>query len=423
MSGSGLADRLEVPVRELLAGCGRLVAERGEGAYLVGGRVRDLVLGVDSTDLDIVVTGDGLAVAQAFARQHDGHLTRYHAFQTARVDLAEGLRVDFATARSELYPRPGDLPRVAIGTLEEDLARRDFTINTMALDLTPGGWDQLTDPFDGRGDIANGVIRFLHERSFADDPTRMLRGIRFALRLGYNFEEGTESALYDGGRGRFLDSISGVRLQRELAKLLDEAQVTGPEALARYDLLDSLTAGLEARPDALQALRREVDATPRIQGEPWTRVLALLAARLDGQERWRLTRRLRLTREQREPLVDSGVTWERVRLALTRLPDSAPPSAIATLLDGISASALVVVLAANSDLRQTLVGWLRSYLGTGRHVHAQLDGDRLLAMGIAEGPLIGELLGRLRSARLDGEVETEAEEVALVRSWIDSDTN
>ncbi len=302
IDGRRLLKRLEPVLMEALEDCGRLSEERGETAYLVGGRVRDLIIERESDDVDVVVVGDGMALAQTLARARGGELTHYHTFQTARVELPDAGRIDVATARSEEYSRPGDLPVVSQGRLEDDLARRDFTINTLAVALNPGDLGRLIDPYDGTADIQRGWIRLLHEQSFVDDPTRMLRALRFAVRLGYRLEERTDRALQEGVGGHYLDSISGHRMRREVQKLFQEEPLEGPLALADRELLAALHPDLEARRELLAALLDEQPAPASVapaEAELWTLVLSALALALDPKPRWQLVERLQLSRRER----------------------------------------------------------------------------------------------------------------------------
>lgn len=425
MEGRSLLAGLSPLLRGVLSRAGRLAAARDESAYLVGGTVRDLALGRSTEDLDVVVVGKGMAVAQALSRELGGALTRHHAFRTARVDLPDGLRVDVATARGEDYVRPGHLPLVRPGSLRDDLARRDFTINAVALGLNPGAEGELVDPFDGLGDIGRGLIRFLHEGSFRDDPTRMLRGLRFALRFGYRIESRTAEAMADGARGAYLDWISGDRLRREVEKLLGEAPVKGPLELAARGLLAAIHPGLVAERAALERLQSEsaglgaraAGLDPTRACRPWCLVLATLAAGLLPQPRWELVRRLRLSREQRTPLIDSGEPWRR---ALERITASDPPrlaDSVAALGD-LDRSAILVGLATLPDERASLREVLREAVAWGLDVRPQLDGAALIALGCREGPRVGELLDRLRRARLEGEVEDVDGERELARRLI-----
>jgi tRNA nucleotidyltransferase (CCA-adding enzyme) len=416
-----LLELLPGPMRDLLRQCASAAAARGESAFLVGGPVRDLILGCAVDDIDVMVVGDGMAVAQAVARQLGGALTRHHAFRTARVDLPDGTRLDVASARSETYRRPGELPRVAAGELEDDLARRDFTINAMALALDEAA-PELQDPFGGRADLQAGRIRILHGRSFADDPTRMLRALRFALRLGYELEERTADALADGVRGGFLDSLTGDRLRRELAKLLAEAPVAGPVALADTGLSSGLDPGLQAPQSQLEALsgQDELRTVAAAHGEgaaEWTLTLAAMASELQLQERWELSRRLRMSREDRLALIGAGARWGEALAALRAIPDAAP-SAVAGHLDDLHTAVVrlghaAAEAAGEGDLARQLYRYLRA----DRWVRPILTGDDLIALGCGPGPEVGQALQRLRAARIDEAAFDEADERRLLASW------
>lgn len=452
--GTDLLDQLAPRPRRLLERCGNLAAGRGETAWLVGGTVRDLVLGRPADDLDVVVEGEGMALAQSLARDVEARLTRHHAFQTARLDVppedehddrepttggpaptasldetpAGWVRIDVATARREEYRSPGELPRVVPGSLRDDLERRDFTINTLALGLNPDRLGQLIDPFDGLDALAAGRIEVMHSRSFADDPTRILRALRFAVRFGYALEERTGKWLGEAINGGYLDRVSGDRVRRELRYLLEEEPVRGPLRLANHGVLASLEAGLEAPGEVLDALERtrawhreacgpEADEL----GAPgWSLVLASCGRPLTNQQRWRLARRLALTRDERRPLVETGASWRQVRDSWRRAPGPARPSCVVARLRPLSTGALLVVLAfLEADGDTDLVDELRRYLVELRHVHPRLDGADLLELGVREGPRVGEFLERLRAARLDGVVESRADEERRVRAWLE----
>jgi tRNA nucleotidyltransferase (CCA-adding enzyme) len=416
-----LFERLDAPTRELLRLCDRFASERGERAYLVGGRVRDLLLGRDSMDIDVVVVGDGMAVAQALSRQSGGKLTRFHSFGTARVDLNDGRVIDFATARRESYTRPGQLPQVQGGTLQEDLARRDFSINALALALAPDEPGQLIDEFGGVADLDDGLVRILHEGSFIDDATRMLRAVRFQLRFGYRLEAGTEQALAHAVRGGYVDSISGARLRREVRKLYTEAPVKGPLALAETGLLKAIQPGLEARRDALETMATELQRAPSGNGaEPWSLVLAATAAPLNPQQRWTLRNRLRLSRSRSEALMDAGAPWERVRAALSELRS---PGERAAVLDSLAPGALRVVIATDSGVDANIIVAIRRYLDHDRAVAPSLDGAALQAMGCPEGPALGEILRALRVARIDEVIVDRPAEEVLARRLIEARAN
>ncbi len=412
---NSLLQSLDPADLQLVLECGELAAARGFRAFLVGGAVRDLVLGLESPDIDVLVVGDAIAVAQDLARQHDGEVLRHHAFQTATVTLRDGRRIDFATARSETYSKPGILPEVTPGTLEQDLERRDFTINTMALALHPDGPGELFDPCEGQEDVRGAQVRFLHEQSFSDDPTRLLRALRFALRLGYRIESRTATGIRAAAQGEFLGDISGARLGREFGKLLSEQPVAGAAALQEWGLLEGVFPGLDVDSGRLTRLAELVESEAPDELRPWM-TLALLAVHLAPQERWDLVRRLNLPREAQRIVVDSGEPWRLALEALNQLSVDAPPSAVADVLDVLSAEVLAVGVSGVKESSQRDAA-LR-YLHEHRQLVPDLDGAAILELGCADGPAVGDVLRALRRARIDGDVTDPASERTLAERLV-----
>jgi tRNA nucleotidyltransferase (CCA-adding enzyme) len=199
-------------------------------AWLVGGAVRDLLLGAGSVDLDVAIEGDARSVARELASRLDGEAREHERFGTATV-RAGGLTVDLASTRRETYPQPGALPEVAEASLDEDLARRDFTVNAIAASLAADRVGELRDPHGGRADLDAGVIRVLHPRSFADDPTRLLRAVRYESRLGFRMDPETERLAREAIAAGALSTVSGARIRDELLDLLGETN--RPSASAR----------------------------------------------------------------------------------------------------------------------------------------------------------------------------------------------
>jgi tRNA nucleotidyltransferase (CCA-adding enzyme) len=197
---------------ELLAEAGRLGAGRGWPVYLVGGVVRDLLLGRSTKDLDLVVVGNARSLARDLTRRHHATYREHRAFGTAAVVFDDGLFVDLATSRRDIYAHPAALPRIEPSDLHADLRRRDFTINCIALNLAPRRFGVLVDPLDGRADLRDRKLRVLHERSFIDDPTRALRAIRFAARLGFAVEPFTAGLIRLAARDDLFSALSSARL-------------------------------------------------------------------------------------------------------------------------------------------------------------------------------------------------------------------
>jgi tRNA nucleotidyltransferase (CCA-adding enzyme) len=393
-------------------------SELGLPVYLVGGFVRDLILGRPPGDFDFVVeplpesagARRGRAPAQVLARglagEHGGHVTHHLDFGTATWHHLAGDSLDFATARTETYAYPGALPAVSWPAgIEEDLGRRDFTINAIALRVDGDKLGQPLDPFHGRADLKAGLIRVLHPASFHDDPTRLLRAFRHTGRLGFRLSDDTlalvEPALAE------IPTLSGERLRHELELVFHEQHA--PRILADLDALGVLQAVHPALAwrQAQADCARVIDDLPRpewMAAGSLNRVaafLALLLASAGPQQAADALRRLSATREDLEAVLAA--------LQL-RLETRAPSQAVAAL-DGLSESALTTAYVLHPSARQTL----DAYLARWRHVRAQMTGDDLIELGLAPGPDFRRILWRLRAARLDGEVSDAEGELALVR--------
>lgn len=333
----------------------------GEPVYLVGGAVRDLLLGRGRADLDLVVEGDAALMAARLGADPVEH----ERFSTAKVDF-DGHEIDIATARTETYARPGALPDVEAASLAEDLARRDFTINAMAIPLA--GEPELVDPHGGRDDLAAGLLRVLHPNSFVDDPTRALRGARYAARFGFGLEPVTESLMAAAD----LSTVSEDRVEAELLRLAGE-----PEAVAALRLAQ--TWGLiETTTEAIELAARVADL---VAAPPWSDVAdrprALLAAALrpPGAE---------VALVGASPRLPS----EGVRLARLRTPGE-----------------LVLARARGAD-------WLDRYVSEWRQVGLEIDGKDLIAAGVPQGPAVGRGLELALRRKLDGEIAGREQELA-----------
>ncbi|MGD2114111.1 MAG: CBS domain-containing protein, partial [Acidobacteriota bacterium] len=291
--GAMLRERLPEPVRQRVETVAEVSRRYQIPVYLVGGIVRDLLLDRENRDLDLVVEGDGPHFARLLADELGGRVRVHETFMTAVVVDPEDLHIDVATARSEFYRAPAALPEVQTSPLRQDLYRRDFTINALAVRLGPGTSPELIDYFGGRRDLENGLLRVLHSLSFIDDPTRVLRAVRLGLRLGFEISPETlhlvEVALEEG----VFERLSGARLREELILLLDDPAVA-VRGLERLEALGVLRAGLHPSLELGEAgrsrLRRAVAAwdwyTVQDLSEPpaalWRLLLVALVGGLDG---------------------------------------------------------------------------------------------------------------------------------------------
>jgi tRNA nucleotidyltransferase (CCA-adding enzyme) len=200
---------------------GKIADELKIKAYIVGGPVRDKLLGISNYDLDFVVEGDGIKFAEVLNKKLKGRLITYKAFGTATIEL-KGKRIDVVTARKESYKYPAAYPIVKPGAIKDDLFRRDFTINSMALAIDKKGLGRLVDFYGGRKDLTKGVIRVLHDKSFMDDPTRIFRAVRFSVRFGFKIEPHTKKLMKEAVLDGFLGEVNAGRIRKEIELFLKE---------------------------------------------------------------------------------------------------------------------------------------------------------------------------------------------------------
>ena len=343
-------------------------AAQGQSAYLVGGAVRDLLLGEPSPDLDIAVEDEIGGIVEALG----GEATQHERFDTASVVLDE-TEVDIARTRAETYPSPGALPEVRPAPLSDDLGRRDFTVNAMAVPLEAPG--ELIDPHGGLDDLRAGTLRVLHELSFLDDPTRALRAARYAARLDLELDPGTERLL----RAADVSSVSEDRVTAELAQIAGEERPSEALGLiAEWGLLD-----LGRGPRLAKALERLFSERTE-WAEFADRQVAILLAVAPGNHPRQLRKRA-------------------ARLASVA-PDS--PAQRWHLADGHVPGVLALARAAGA-------AWLDDYVSRLRHVELEIWGYDLLEAGIPEGPAIGRGLDAALAARLNGEVDSREEELRV----------
>jgi tRNA nucleotidyltransferase (CCA-adding enzyme) len=405
---SGEDEGVHVPTpEELLARIRRIpaaavVLERLDGlelppVALVGGTVRDLLLDRVPLDLDIVVEGSPAAVVERLG----GRPRRHERFGTAELAVA-GRRVDVAAARRERYAHPGALPSVEPASLIEDLERRDFTINAIAVALTGAEPGRIVAAPQALDDLERRVLRILHPASFRDDPTRLFRLARYGARLGFVAEPETSLRAAEAVRSGGLETVSGTRVGNELRLLAREADPVRALAAVRELGLDrALEPGFGLTDDAWAARALELLGG---EGRPDVLVLALAARRLEPTRAGALLDRLAFSASDREAIVAAG----------RRLPELAEALAAADRSSALDAAAAgwpaeAVALAGALGPADAAGRWLR----TVRHVETAIDGADLLAAGVPTGPAVGRGLAAARAAALDGEAPDRDAQLAV----------
>ena len=428
-----LEQALSEPVLILVRRISHEAHEMGFVPYFVGGLVRDLLLGACIVDVDMVIEGDGIALASRLSKALGGRVIAHKRFGTAKWLLPKRVwkqvtgevsadlppSVDFASARTEFYIYPTALPKVERSSIKQDLHRRDFTINTLAIRLDPDHWGELLDFYGGESDLREGIIRVLHSLSFVDDPTRMLRAARLESRLGFRLDPRSEGMIADALP--LLKRVSGDRIRHELEQIFDE-----PEPARVLSRLDELGVLAYIHPDLrcdkwLQgrcaALHRELsretwDLKPE---EDVFLHLALLAYRLDEAQLETFISRLKIKRDDADDLR----LLPNLRAALSGVGRARRPSAVYGLLQPFPARLLAVAWVASGSGRQK--AQLLRYQTEWRTVETEISGGDLKEMGLRPSPLFGQLLDALRDARLDGKVSTRQDEDALLKRLLEVD--
>lgn len=419
-----LRDRLPHGVHDLLRTAGELGERLGVSVYVVGGFVRDLMLGIDNLDVDLVVEGDGIAFARALAKEHGGKLKVHERFGTAVVHLPDGFKLDVATARTEYYEYPTALPTVEQSSIKKDLYRRDFTINTLAVALHPRQFGQLIDFYGGQRDLKERLIRVLHSLSFVEDPTRVFRAIRFELRFNFQLSKETLALIKGAVKMELFHRLSGQRLLDELRLLFSER--TPRHAVRRLSELDLLRFIHPKLTWSNRLDRRliEVEASLdwyRLSGlnrpiRGWLVYAMALAEAMPDQAVRDLLKRFPLTDAERAAINEARFLTQPACRVLSRRAQ-VKPSETVRVLTGLSEECLVFLLA--QSLTESAKRHLSMFLTTYRTVKPALTGKELHALGLKPGPLYRTILARLTEARLDGEVKSEEDERALVKDCVD----
>jgi tRNA nucleotidyltransferase (CCA-adding enzyme) len=408
----------------LVQALGTAARAAGSHLYLVGGPVRDILLERPIRDLDLLVVPgtETVQIARAAAPQ-EARLVEHGRFGTLRIETPD-LALDLAGARSETYSRPGALPTVEPGSLEEDLLRRDFSANALAIALdSSAGRTALpvVDVCGGLVDLRAGNLRVLHPRSFHDDPTRILRAARLAPRLGFKLPRATRSALRDALRDGAMGAVSGDRLRRELEKLFADARLGLDPSLAlrnlnHWHVLGALEPGFEWPKAAAAPIRRlgRAIADPQWRqnrNRPWVSGLALWLAPLRPALRRRVLQRFAVRGEAADRIIHFA--RERDRL-LAGLAKARGRGAVDALLGGIHEETLLALFASSQPLVR---GRVLRWAAEDRARRAPLSGEDLVAMGL-EGPSVGKVLARIRVAHLDGAIANREEAAALAVEWV-----
>ena len=419
-------DRADEARLWVLRAAGKLGETQGMRVFAVGGFVRDLLLGRQGPDLDLVVEGDGIALARSLAEELGGSLAVHAGFGTASIEGAMGAagpgtsplgRVDVASSRREQYPAPGALPVVSPAPLLEDLRRRDFSVNAMAVALAPSAFGRLLDPLGGQRDLAAHRLRVLHPLSFVEDPTRIFRAARYAARLGFRLDSEGARALGLALRAGRYPALSGQRLWAELDLITVEAKAKRAfELLLQWRGLTIWNAKYRRSSRSLNRLAeaQRFGAWAHAAGIAVDRSEVALVALLMDQTAAVVSGSLHRLALTGEPQARLRAAVGAAMLA-RRLEREGRLSRVAEVLAGRPVTVLAGAWLGGGGRARRRIEW---FLSQGRAVRPLLSGEDIVALGVPRGPQIGACLAALRRARLDGALATVAQERNFVKEWL-----
>lgn len=413
-------DRLPDRVIEILKKVGLAAESLGFSAYLVGGIVRDIILGYENLDIDIVIEGDGIAFANHFAKDISARVKSHQKFGTAVILFSDGMKLDIATARTEYYKFPGALPTVEISSIKKDLYRRDFTINALAIKLNPEDYGILVDFFGGQRDLKDKVIRILHNLSFIEDPTRVFRAIRFEQRFNFKIGKHTSNLIRTAGKMDLFHKLSGSRLYAELVLIFSEAEpLKASKRMSEFDLLrfihprlnftkgiETLFKGIQETLSWFKLLFLEVNI------EKWLIYFMGMMDELKDNECSEACQRLSIPERLKEKIL-KGRNDARAILYEFFKEKSMSPSNIYKLLKPIPLESILFIMAKAMD--EISKRYISIYLTEFQKVKVSLNGRDLKAMGIEPGPIYKKILDRLLDGRLNRELRSKDEERRFVR--------
>jgi tRNA nucleotidyltransferase (CCA-adding enzyme) len=410
-----LADRIKSSLTAELLTLIRVVKTEAESLdlplFIVGGSVRDILLGRRLNDFDLTTEGNAIALARSLASKHGGKVTVHAKFGTAKWSLPDNLKtdqhaLDLISARSEIYKFPAALPTVKLGSIEDDLSRRDFTINALAIRLDGAHFGELLDDLNGMEDLQKGIIRVLHPRSFIEDPTRMYRAVRYEKRYRFKIAENT-LALVPEARS-LIEKLSAQRIRHELDLILAEPNtVSMLTRLDEFDLLAPIHPALSRFNQSNLATLKPGDQAMQDRQSRW--ILWLM--HLTGEEIESVNKRLHFTADLLKTLRSASLLTSN-QTAVVGLR----PSQCVEMLENYSLRALEAVYQVLPE--EEIRNKISKYLLEWRYVEPRTTGHDLKKRGIPPGPRYAEILRRLRAAWLDGEVRTAEEELIMLDELI-----
>ncbi|MFN2128268.1 MAG: CBS domain-containing protein, partial [Anaerolineales bacterium] len=433
---SRLEESLPTNILDLLKKIARQAQVQHTAIFIVGGFVRDLILGYENLDFDLVVEGDAISFTKSLSDKFGGRVTSHARFGTAKWHLfnyfsnnieqqkpekpnSESLSIDFVSARTEFYTYPTALPTVERGSIKLDLHRRDFTINTLALRMDGQHFGELYDYWGGLRDLTEGKIRVLHSLSFVDDPTRILRAVRFEQKFNFQIEPRTLELL--AGAISLLDRLSGDRLRHELDDIFNEIySYRIVSRLQNLNLLKNIDPSLDCNELRINTIKKIQDLKSDqiweiLEGSDLKRNLSYIALTigLPEEDIKRIINRLRCPAELEKILLEANSLWRKSADFFCE-----KPSVVVEYLNNFQIISIFgfYLIVPDDAIKQTLLNFVEKW----RFISTKVDGFELRQRGISPGPVYRQILGELKKARIDGDISSDEEETEFLEEIIGS---
>ncbi len=422
-----MKSRLPKNIFHLLEKAGQMGNEMGYKVYAVGGFVRDILLGHPNLDIDLVIEGDGIKFAKKFAKNLGGRVRTHKKFKTAVIILPDNQRIDVATARLEYYEHPAALPTVELSSIKLDLFRRDFTINALAIELNPPRVGRLVDFFGGQKDIKQKKIRVLHSLSFVEDPTRILRAIRFEQRYGFTLGAQTEKLIKNALKLEMLNKLSGTRIFHELQLILEEKKVlTCLKRMDSFNLLYLIHPILKLdkkKEKLLEEIERVLEWYKLLYLSPtpqrWLVYLLGLLSGTSSQDIISLAKKLGFSKKTKEHLIGitSSIKDTKDKLYKFQKEPSPPSSKLYFILSPLPIEGVLFIMA--SCKLEAVKKLISFYLTRLKDIKLDITGNDLKKMGLPPGPVYSKILREVLRAKIDNIAPYRHLQLELARKLVE----
>ncbi len=419
-----MRNRLPNSILKILETAGDMAEEIGTEAYVVGGFVRDVLLTKTNFDLDLVVEGDGIAFAKKLAKRMEGRAKYHRKFKTAVVILPDGQRVDVATARLEYYEYPAALPTVELSSIKMDLYRRDFTINALAVHINPSSFGKLVDFFGSQRDLKDRTVRVLHALSFVEDPTRIMRAVRFEQRYGFRIGGQTLSLIKNALKLNLITKLSGYRLMHELRLILDEdtaqKSILRLNELGVLEAIHPMLAINNARTQVLVELDKVLSWYSLLYLDPpiesWKTYFLGMCMGISKGKMEQIYDRFSFSPSERREFVHLRDTIFWAAGNIMNIKQELKPSEIYDILHPVPLEGVLFIMARTK--REMIKKYISQYLSSLRLQKIDVTGEDLKTLGLEPGPHYSDLLYKTRLGVLDGDLRGRKDQLEFLKKKI-----